>query len=40
MYCKFFNLVRKPFEITIDPRFYYSTAQHKEAANDLRTICG
>jgi general secretion pathway protein A len=35
MYTKFFGLKEKPFEITPDPRFLYSSANHKNALAHL-----
>jgi general secretion pathway protein A len=35
MYTQFYNLERKPFEITPDPRFLYTSVQHKEALANL-----
>ena len=31
MYLKFYNLIRKPFDISPDPYFYYPTEHHNEA---------
>lgn len=31
MYLQFYGLERKPFEITPDPRFFYTSSQYKEA---------
>src|SRR5438128_1823681 len=35
MYKAFFGLIRNPFEITPDPRFFHGTASHSEALASL-----
>ncbi|MFB3813641.1 MAG: ExeA family protein [Terriglobales bacterium] len=35
MYRKFYGLMRNPFEISPDPRFYYPTVRHNEALANL-----
>jgi general secretion pathway protein A len=35
MYREFYHLTRKPFEMSIDPHFYYPTPQHNEAVATL-----
>lgn len=35
MYCKFYGLKEKPFNVTSDPAFFYLSKQHKEALAHL-----
>lgn len=35
MYCKFYGLKEKPFNVTSDPAFFYLSSQHKEALAHL-----
>jgi general secretion pathway protein A len=35
MYCEFFGLSEKPFDVTPDPKFLYLTPGHKEALSSL-----
>lgn len=35
MYCKFYGLKERPFNVTSDPAFFYSSRQHKEALAHL-----
>src|SRR5512136_3101282 len=35
MYRKFYGLKEKPFEITVDPRYFYLSETHKEALAHL-----
>jgi general secretion pathway protein A len=36
MYEAYFNLTERPFSISPDPRFFYLTAQHKEALTNCQ----
>src|SRR3954452_23564995 len=36
MYEAYFNLKERPFSISPDPRFFYLTAQHKEALTNCQ----
>lgn len=35
MYCKYYGLKEKPFNVTSDPAFFYSSKKHKEAISHL-----
>jgi general secretion pathway protein A len=35
MYCKHFNLNERPFNVTADPSFFFSSDKHKEALSHL-----
>lgn len=35
MYCKFYNLKEKPFNVTSDPAFFFFSFKHKEALSHL-----
>jgi len=35
MYCKFYGLKEKPFNVTSDPSFFFSSHKHKEALSHL-----
>ncbi len=35
MYCKFYGLKEKPFNVTSDPAFFFLSKQHKEALSHL-----
>jgi len=35
MYCKFYGLKERPFNVTSDPAFFYSSKKHKEAISHL-----
>lgn len=35
MYCKFYNLKEKPFNVTSDPAFFFFSQKHKEALSHL-----
>lgn len=38
MYCSFFGFNEEPFGVTPDPRFFYRTAQHREAVATLTYV--
>jgi len=35
MYCRFYGLIEKPFNVTSDPAFFFLSSQHKEALSHL-----
>jgi len=35
MYCRFYNLKERPFNVTSDPAFFFLSRQHKEALSHL-----
>lgn len=35
MYCRFYGLRERPFNVTADPAFFYSSKKHKEALSHL-----